>query len=108
MRAARMLYGVVERFQRDYTRAKGSRIVVRVYADITSVSKQLAKLKLVGLEKRSLMPFAAGFTRAQSSFDFVDSLDEEGTRMKITGKSFCPYSFAERTISNRQLLIHIW
>ena len=86
-RAARMLCETVKKFQQEHTQAKSSRIIVRVYADITNLSKQLAKLKVVGLEKRSLMPFAAGFTRAFSGFDFVDSLDEEGTRLKITGMS---------------------
>ena len=87
MRAARMLNDVVEKFLREHPSAKDSRVVVRVYADVTNVSKQLAKMKIIGLEKRSLMGFASGFTRAMGGFDFTDSLDEEGTRFKIRGKS---------------------
>lgn len=87
MRTARMLNDVVERFLMKQHQVIGdSRIVVRVYADVTDVSKKLAKIKVVGLEKRSLMPFAAGFTRAVGGFDFVDTLDEEGTKIKIRGK----------------------
>lgn len=85
MRSARMLNEVVEKYLRDLPQAKDSRIIVRVYADLTGLSKQLAKSKLVGLEKRSLAPFAAAFTRAMSLFDFVDALDEEGTKFKIRG-----------------------
>lgn len=94
MRAARMLNDVVEKHLREHPHTKESRVVVRIYADVTNVSKQLAKTKIIGLEKRSLMPFAAGFTRALGGFDFVDSLDEEGTRFKIRGKSNCVSSMA--------------
>ncbi|KAL5422498.1 hypothetical protein PMIN04_004640 [Paraphaeosphaeria minitans] len=83
MRAARMLTDVVERLLREYPHARDSRLVVRIFADVTVLSKQLAKTKLIGLEKRSIMPFAAGFTRTMAHFDFVDVLDEEGTRFKI-------------------------
>jgi hypothetical protein len=86
MRAARMLNDVIEKFLREHPKAGDSRVVVRIYADATNLSKQLAKTKLIGLEKRSIMPFAAGFTRAMGHFDFVDALDEEGTRFKIRGK----------------------
>lgn len=86
MRAARMLTDVIEKLLREHPQARDSRVVVRIYADVTNLSKQLAKTKLIGLEKRSIMPFAAGFTRAMAYFDFVDALDEEGTRFKIRGK----------------------
>lgn len=86
MRAARMLNDVVEKLLREHSHARDSRVVVRIYADVTNLSKQLAKTKLIGLEKRSIMPFAAGFTRALGHFDFVDALDEEGTRFKIRGE----------------------
>jgi hypothetical protein len=85
MRAARMLNDVVEKLLREHPETGDSRVVVRIYADVTNLSKQLAKTKLIGLEKRSIMPFAAGFTRAMGQFDFVDALDEEGTRFKIRG-----------------------
>ncbi|KAF1956895.1 hypothetical protein CC80DRAFT_534884 [Byssothecium circinans] len=84
MRAARMLNDAVEKYLREsLPHAKDARLVVRVYADITNLSKQLAKSKLIGLEKRSLCPFTAGFTRAIGHFDYVDALDEEGTKFKI-------------------------
>ncbi|ORY08516.1 hypothetical protein BCR34DRAFT_569763 [Clohesyomyces aquaticus] len=84
MKAARMLNEAVEKYLREAVpEASNGRIVVRVYADLTGLSKSLAKSKLVGLEKRSLAAFAAGFTRAMNLFDFVDALDEEGTKFKI-------------------------
>ncbi|OAK96117.1 hypothetical protein IQ06DRAFT_256718 [Phaeosphaeriaceae sp. SRC1lsM3a] len=84
MRAARMLNEAVEKYlHQSVPDARGARVVVRVYADLTNLSKQLAKSKLAGLEKRSLAPFSAAFTRAISMFDFVDALDEEGTKIKI-------------------------
>lgn len=88
MRAARMLNDAVEKYLLQCVpEARTSRIVVRIYADLTNLSKQLAKSKLTGLEKRSISPFSAGFTRAISLFDFVDALDEEGTKFKIRGMS---------------------
>lgn len=87
MRAARMLNDAVEKYlSQNVPEARNARIVVRVYADLTNLSKQLAKTKITGLEKRSLGSFSAAFTRAISMFDFVDALDEEGTKMKIRGK----------------------
>ncbi|KAJ4295403.1 hypothetical protein N0V90_007415 [Kalmusia sp. IMI 367209] len=83
MRAARMLNDVVEKYLLEFPQTKSLRTVVRIYADFTNLSKQLAKNKLIGMEKRSLAPFAAGFTRAISHFDFIDALDEEGTRFKV-------------------------
>lgn len=86
MRAARMMNDAVEKYlQQSVPEARTSRIVVRIYADLTNLSKQLAKSKLTGLEKRSLGAFSAAFTRAISSFDFVDALDKEGTKFKIRG-----------------------
>jgi hypothetical protein len=82
-----MLNDAVEKYlQQNVPEAQSSRIVVRVYADLTNLSKQLAKSKVTGLEKRSIAPFSAAFTRAISLFDFVDALDEEGTKFKIRGK----------------------
>jgi len=87
MRAARMLNDVVEKYIREsLPQLKDVRVIVRIYADLTNLSKQLAKSKLTGLEKRSLAPFAAGFTRAINLFDFVDALDEEGTKFKLRGE----------------------
>ncbi|RMZ74557.1 Zinc finger CCCH-type [Pyrenophora seminiperda CCB06] len=84
MRAARMLSDAVEKYLHNIPHARNGRVIVRIYADLTTLSKQLAKSKVVGLEKRSISSFTAGFTRALSLFDFVDALDEEGTRFKIT------------------------
>lgn len=90
MRAARMLNDAVEKYLlQNVPEARTSRIVVRIYADLTNLSKQLAKSKVTGLEKRSIAPFTAAFTRAMSLFDFVDALDEEGAKFKIRG-SFVP------------------
>lgn len=87
MRAARMLNDAVEKYlYQSLPGARDARVVVRVYADVTNLSKQLAKSKLAGLEKRSLSSFSAAFTRAMSMFDFVDALDEEGTKIKIRGE----------------------
>jgi hypothetical protein len=90
MRAARMLNDAVEKYLlQNVPKARTSRIVVRIYADLTNLSKQLAKSKVTGLEKRSIAPFTAAFTRAMSLFDFVDARDEEGAKFKIRG-SFVP------------------
>ncbi|KAF1833744.1 hypothetical protein BDW02DRAFT_569726 [Decorospora gaudefroyi] len=84
MRAARMLNDAVEKYlQQSVPQARTARVIVRIYADLTNLSKQLAKSRLIGLEKRSISPFSAAFTRAISLFDFVDALDEEGTKFKI-------------------------
>lgn len=89
MRAARMLNEGIEKYLRQsFPEALESRVIVRIYADLTNLSKQLGRSKLVGLEKRSISSFTAGFTRVFSSFDFVDTLDEEGTKFKIRGKFF--------------------
>lgn len=86
MRAARMLNDAVEKhIQQSVPVAQGAHVIVRIYADLTNLSKQLAKSKVTGLEKRSIAPFSAAFTRAISLFDFIDALDEEGTKFKIRG-----------------------
>jgi hypothetical protein len=60
--------------------------MVRVYANLSGLSKALSKAKLVGPEKRSLAPFAASFTRSQDLFDFIDADDKkEGADFKIRG-----------------------
>ena len=86
MRAARELNKVVEHFLHENLHAPANtRIIVRIYCDLTNLSKVLARFKLTGMEKRSLSSFTAGFTRALPLFDYVDALDEEGTRFKIRG-----------------------
>jgi hypothetical protein len=85
MRAARMLNDAVEKYlQQSVPQARNARVIVRIYADLTSLSKKLSKSKVIGFEKRSISPFSAAFTRAISLFDFVDALDEEGTKFKIS------------------------
>ena len=49
------------------------RIMVRVYANLSGLSKALSKVKLAGPEKRSLAPFVASFNRSNDLFDFVDA-----------------------------------
>ncbi|CAI6316084.1 unnamed protein product [Periconia digitata] len=84
MRAARMLNEAAEKYlQRRTPRLDDARIIVRVYADLTSLSIRLAKANLSGKEKRSFSPFAAGFTRSLGFCDFLDALHEEGTKFKI-------------------------
>lgn len=53
--------------------------MVRVYADIASLSKSLYRANLIGPEKRSLSPFVASFNRSYGLFDFVDVGEWEET-----------------------------
>lgn len=93
MRAARMLQDAVDNYMREFLpRAQGARIVTRVFADLTGLSIRLAKAKLTGNEKRSVSSFTAAFTRAINFSDFIDTLDEEGTRFKIRGSISTRYS----------------
>ena len=85
MRAARKLNDAIEKYIQSSSQTVPSRVTARIYADLTNLSKQLARLKLTRMEKRSLASFTSGFTRALSLFDFIDILDEEGTRIKIRG-----------------------
>lgn len=63
--------------------------MVRIYANLSGLSKCLAKAGLVGQEARSLAPFTSSFTRAQDLFDFVDAGDKKETAdFKIRGE-FC-------------------
>ncbi|KFH44051.1 hypothetical protein ACRE_051510 [Hapsidospora chrysogenum ATCC 11550] len=48
-------------------------IIVRIYANVTGLSKALHKAGLVGNEKRSLAGFIAGFNRSYGLSDFVDA-----------------------------------
>lgn len=86
MRAARKLNDAVEEYLRqNVPQTSSARVIVRIYANLTNLSLQLGKMKLTGLEKRSIASFTAAFTRALSLFDFVDTLDDEGTKFKIRG-----------------------
>ena len=71
-RAAHLLNQAVQ----DSLRSRGldhCRVMVRVYANLTGLSKALSKCKLAGPEKRSLAPFVADFNRSNELFDFVDA-----------------------------------
>ncbi|KAF2849894.1 hypothetical protein T440DRAFT_451600 [Plenodomus tracheiphilus IPT5] len=84
MRAARLLNEAVEKYLHHSVPAtRKAHIIVRIYADLTALSKQLTKSKVTGPEKRSLAPFSAAFTRAIGLFDYIDALDEEGTKFKV-------------------------
>ncbi|KAK4950296.1 hypothetical protein LTR10_011277 [Elasticomyces elasticus] len=59
-------------------------VMVRVYADYIGLSKALSRAGLAGADKRSLAPFAAGFTRSNEFFDFCDADElKEGADFKI-------------------------
>ncbi|KAI0401164.1 hypothetical protein F4802DRAFT_581463 [Xylaria palmicola] len=59
-------------------------IVVRIYANIASLSKTLSKHGLATPDKRSLGPFLANFNRSYSLMDFVDAGElKEGADFKI-------------------------
>ncbi|KAF2193391.1 hypothetical protein K469DRAFT_712146 [Zopfia rhizophila CBS 207.26] len=84
IKAAKMVDDIVNKYLREtIPEASRCRVIVRIYADITSTSKSLAKSKLLGFEKRSLAPFTAGFTRSTGLYDFTDALDEDGTKFKV-------------------------
>ncbi|KAK3070399.1 hypothetical protein LTR53_010546, partial [Teratosphaeriaceae sp. CCFEE 6253] len=71
-RAAQLLDDAIKRSLRDRG-LEQCRIMVRIYANVSGLSKALSKVKLVGPEKRSLAPFAANFTRTNDLFDLVDA-----------------------------------
>jgi len=82
-RAAQLLNDAV----RSSLRSRGldhCRIMVRVYANVSGLSKALSKVKLAGPEKRSITPFMASFNRSNDLFDFVDAGDlKENADFKI-------------------------
>ncbi|KAK1060115.1 hypothetical protein LTR12_011142 [Friedmanniomyces endolithicus] len=71
-RAAQLLDEAVKRSLRDRG-LEHCRIMVRIYANLSGLSKALSRVNLAGNEKRSLAPFAANFTRTNDLFDFVDA-----------------------------------
>ncbi|KAI0156454.1 hypothetical protein GGR57DRAFT_463470 [Xylariaceae sp. FL1272] len=59
-------------------------VMIRVYANLSSLSKSLAKKGLTGPEKRSLAPFVSEFNRSYELTDFVDAGElKEGADFKI-------------------------
>jgi hypothetical protein len=71
---------------RLYNDADQCSVMVRIYANLSGLSKTLARNGLVGNE--SFYQFTASFTRSQDLFDFVDAGDKkEGADFKIKGAS---------------------
>ncbi|KAH7464458.1 hypothetical protein FOMA001_g17636 [Fusarium oxysporum f. sp. matthiolae] len=71
-RAAKQLYDTIK----DSLRCKGletCEVMVRVYANLTGLSKALCKNGLAGAEKRSLSSFTTGFNRSYGLADFIDA-----------------------------------
>ncbi|KAI8630776.1 hypothetical protein F5Y19DRAFT_33644 [Xylariaceae sp. FL1651] len=61
-------------------------IVVRIYANLTNLSKIFSKYGLAGPEKRSLAPFVGNFNRSYDLTDFVDAGElKEGADFKLRG-----------------------
>lgn len=59
---------------------------VRVYANVSGLSKALSKAGMAGAEKRSLAPFIANFNRAYPLTDFVDAGEyKENADFKLRG-----------------------
>lgn len=71
-RAAHLLNETVKDSLRNHG-LENCRIMVRIYANLSGLSKTLSKVKLAGAEKRSLGPFVANFNRSNELFDFVDA-----------------------------------
>jgi hypothetical protein len=71
-RAAKQLNDTIK----DSLRRKGletCEVMIRVYANLTGLSKALCKNGLAGAEKRSLSSFTAGFNRSYGLADFIDA-----------------------------------
>ncbi|KAL7755443.1 hypothetical protein ACKLNR_014541 [Fusarium oxysporum f. sp. zingiberi] len=71
-RAAKQLNDTIK----DSLRRKGlesCEVMVRVYANLTGLSKALCKNGLAGAEKRSFSSFTAGFNRSYGLADFIDA-----------------------------------
>ncbi|KAF6513035.1 hypothetical protein HZS61_007293 [Fusarium oxysporum f. sp. conglutinans] len=65
-----------EREGRERLRRKGlesCEVMVRMYANLTGLSKTLCKSGLSGAEKRSFSSFAAGFNHSYGLADFIDA-----------------------------------
>ncbi|KLP03355.1 uncharacterized protein FFB20_02132 [Fusarium fujikuroi] len=71
-RAAKQLNDTIK----DSLRHKGlesCKVMVRIYANLTGLSKALCKNGLAGAEKRSFSSFTAGFNRSYGLADFIDA-----------------------------------
>ncbi|KAJ8113075.1 hypothetical protein ONZ43_g5235 [Nemania bipapillata] len=72
LQAAQHLYNVVK----NSLRGKGLEncdVMIRVYANLASLSRTLSKNGLATADKRSLSPFVANFNRSFGLVDFVDA-----------------------------------
>lgn len=70
--AAKLLNDIVRNSLR-YRGLEHCRIMVRIYANLSGLSKACCKAGLCGPEKRSLAPFVAAFNRSTDLMDFVDA-----------------------------------
>lgn len=52
------------------------RVMVRIYANVASLSRIMSRAGLVGTDVRSLARFTSGFSGSQELFDFVDVGEE--------------------------------
>nr|OQO18179.1 hypothetical protein B0A51_14126 [Rachicladosporium sp. CCFEE 5018] len=78
-RAAQLLNQAVLESLRN-TGLEHCRVVVRIYANVSALSRGLSKLRLAGPEKRSIAPFVANFNASNDLFDFIDAGELEGTK----------------------------
>ncbi|KAL4912920.1 hypothetical protein BDW62DRAFT_206071 [Aspergillus aurantiobrunneus] len=84
--AARLLHDSIAGLVRELLGSVRSQcqIMVRIYSNLSALSKTMARAGLVGCEERSLSSFASAFTGAQAFFDFVDTGDMNGgPKLKI-------------------------
>ncbi|KAL1969411.1 hypothetical protein VTN77DRAFT_8849 [Rasamsonia byssochlamydoides] len=81
--AAQALSDAIKELLQLNSDSEQCRVMVRVYSNLSGLSKSLSRAGLVGHEARSLAPFTASFTRAQDLFDFVDAGDKDGAGFKI-------------------------
>jgi hypothetical protein len=61
--------------------------MVRIYADLRTLSASAFKSNLVGLSNQpwALSPFASSFSQVNPFFDFIDVGDEDIVKIKVAG-----------------------
>lgn len=62
----------------------GCRVIVHIYSNLRSLSREV--IEESGAQPRALASFAAGFSREELTFDFVDVGDENIVQAKIMGE----------------------
>lgn len=72
-RAAHLLSQAVKDSVHHRPGLENCRVMVRIYCNLSGLSRTLSRVKLAGPEKRSLAPFVANFNRSNELFDFVDA-----------------------------------